>query len=118
MVLDHILYLQILAYHPLVLTINTPFRIAPFGIFSPVSIIEDNLVEIMRRYYYRQIDKTLYPDSPRGRDRPRRITDYLNLIDSLVREQVNQIKSSTFEKGSYLVKYFEMLPAHMYIREL
>ena len=35
-------------------TIDTPIKIGRFGISSVVSIIEDELVERMRAYYYKE----------------------------------------------------------------
>jgi hypothetical protein len=42
--------------------------------------------------------------------RARRITAYLNLVDDLVRQQVESLQSSPFEKGSEITRYYEMLP--------
>ena len=92
-------------------TIDSPIKVASFGINSTLSIIEDNLIETMRKYYYNQIKQ---PYRPIGRKEPdsraRRITDYLDLVNKIVHDRFNSLKNSAFEKGSDLVKYFEMLP--------
>src|SRR5680860_630857 len=92
-------------------TIDSPVKVARFGITSAISIIKDNLVEMMRKYYYMQINEPYISISSREEDyRARRITDYLNLINRIVKSQVEKLKTSAFEAGSEIVKYFEMLP--------
>lgn len=92
-------------------TIDSPVKVARFGINSTISIIEDNLVEMMRKHYYEQIKETYIPISTKELNyRVRRITDYLNLVNRIVKEQVEKLKTSAFEAGSDIVKYFEMLP--------
>ncbi len=92
-------------------TIDTPIKVARFGINSVISIIEDNLVEKMRGYYYAQSGETYYPITDKDFDyRAKRITDYLNLVNRIVKEQVVNLKDSDFGADSELNKYFEMLP--------
>ncbi len=92
-------------------TIDTPIKVARFGISSVVSIIEDSLIERMREYYYNKNNKPFKPITKNESDyRAKRITDYLNLMNQIVHEQFEKIKSLAFEKGSEIVQYFEMLP--------
>ncbi|MBL6447728.1 hypothetical protein JMN32_15525 [Fulvivirga sp. 29W222] len=92
-------------------TIDSPVKVAHFGITSAISIIEDNLVEMMRKYYYEQKNEPYIAISDKEEDyRARRITDYLNLVNRMVNEKFTKLKLSLFEPGSDLVKYFEMLP--------
>ncbi|HYC30429.1 MAG TPA: hypothetical protein VEB42_16455, partial [Chitinophagaceae bacterium] len=92
-------------------TVDSPIKVARFGISSVISIVEDRLVEMMRGYYYRQTNQPYIPITPKEDDyRARRITDYLNLVNMIVQEQVKKLKASAFEAGSELVKYFELLP--------
>lgn len=92
-------------------TIDTPIKVARFGISSVISIIEDRLIEMMRKHYYPTINQEYYPISTHEDDfRARRITDYLNLVNTIVQSQVEKIRKAAFEKGSEIVKYFEMLP--------
>lgn len=95
----------------LAFTIDSPLKVARFGISSVVSIVEDKLVEMMRRHYYTVNQLNYTPITAQEPDaRARRITDYLNLLNRLVKKQVVQLRQSAFEKGSDIVKYFEMLP--------
>jgi hypothetical protein len=92
-------------------TIDTPIKVAQFGIASVISIIEDNLVEKMRSHYYPKIGQTYKPITSKEKDyRAKRITDYLNLVNHIVKQQINALKSTAFDKGSDINKYFEMLP--------
>lgn len=92
-------------------TIDSPIKVAHFGINSVLSIIEDNLVEVMRKYYYQQNNERYVPISAKEPDsRSRRITDYLNLMQRLVSSKMDTLKNSAFETGSDISKYFEMLP--------
>ena len=92
-------------------TIDTPIKVARFGISSVISIVEDKLVEMMRSHYYPTIGMEYQAIDTHEEDyRAKRITDYLNLVNLIVQTQVENLRSSAFEAGSEIVKYFEMLP--------
>ena len=42
-------------------TIDSPVKVARFGINSVISIVEDRLVEMMRKNYYPAINMPYYP---------------------------------------------------------
>ena len=95
-------------------TIDTPIKVARFGISSVISIVEDRLVEMMRKHYYPAIGLEYQPISTHEVDyRAKRITDYLNLVNTIVQAQVEKLKKSAFETGTEIVKYFEMLPGNL-----
>lgn len=92
-------------------TIDTPVKVAPFGISSVISIIEDRLIETMRQHYYTVRKETFHPISTQQADyRAKRITDYLNLVNRMVQEQLEALRQMEFTPGTALVQYFEMLP--------
>lgn len=100
-------------------TVDSPVKVARYGISSVVSIIEDRLIEKMRKYYYEQRNEPYNPITEREPDfRARRITDYLNLLNQMVKEQMEKLRNSTFEAGSDLVLYFEMLPQESRLKQL
>jgi len=100
-------------------TIDSPIKVARFGISSVVSIVEDTIIERMRRYYYRKIDEPYQPITVSEPDyRAKRITDYLNLLNRIVGEQMERLRASTFEAGSELVQYFEMLPESSLLKKM
>ncbi|GAA4469456.1 hypothetical protein GCM10023189_56500 [Nibrella saemangeumensis] len=101
----------------LAFTVDTPIKVARFGISSVMSIIEDRLLETMRQYYYGQLDEPYEPISDREDDyRARRVTDYLNLVNRIVQDQVGKLKNAAFEAGSELVRYFDMLPDDSFLK--
>lgn len=98
-------------------TVDTPAKVARYGIDSVVSIIEDQLIERMRQHYYKQTNRRFFPITPKDDDhRARRVTDYLNLMNSIVKSQVEKLRRSAFEAGSEITKYFEMLPGSSPLR--
>jgi len=100
-------------------TIDSPVKVARFGISSVISIVEDRLVEMMRRHYYPTINREYQPISTQENDyRAKRITDYLNLVNTIVQAQVEKLKLAAFEAGSEIVKYFEMLPDDSSLKKL
>ncbi|MBI4947246.1 MAG: hypothetical protein HY840_12705 [Bacteroidetes bacterium] len=92
-------------------TIDSPVKVARFGISSVISIIEDHLIERMREFYCIKFEEKYIPITVDHEDRrAKRITEYLNLLDRIVNKQVADMKLQPFEKGQDIVKYFEMLP--------
>lgn len=92
-------------------TIDSPVKVARYGISSVVSVVEDRLIEMMRKHYYPVANREYFPIPATEPDyRAKRITDYLNLVNTIVQDQVDRMKQSAFETGSDLLKYFDMLP--------
>ena len=103
----------------LAFTVDTPIKVARFGISSVISIIDDRLIEMMRRHYYAQLNRPYIPITSKEDDyRAKRITDYLNLVNEIVRNQVAKLQNSAFKTGSDIAKYFEMLPSSSFLRQL
>jgi len=92
-------------------TIDTPLKVARFGISSVVSLVDDTLIEQMRRLISRRYNRPYEEIGKEEEDaRARRITAYLNLLEQLIQLQMERLRSSVFEKGSDITRYFEMLP--------
>ncbi len=103
----------------LAFSIDTPLRVARFGIASVISIVDDVLIERMREHYSRVYGKPYTVINQRDDDhRARRITAYLNLVNQIVHEQTAKLRASAFEQGSEIVKYFEMLADHSPLKAL
>lgn len=98
-------------------TIDTPLKVARFGISSVVSIIEDQLVELMRKHYC-EMEQEPYTAIPKSNQdhRAMRITAYLNLMNKMVARQMDDLRKQPFEPGNDIVKYFEMLPTDAPLR--
>lgn len=92
-------------------TIDTPLRVAKYGISSVIPLVDDVLVEQVRKYHCEKHGEPYEEISNRNQDaRALRITAYLNLLDRLIRLQVEALQASPFEDGSEITRYFEMLP--------
>lgn len=92
-------------------TIDTPFKVAPFGISSVLSLGDDLLAERMRAFYCNKMDVPYIEIAKDDLDkRAKRITLYLNVMNRMVKNKFQELKSASFDKGSELTKYFEMLP--------
>jgi len=99
-------------------TIDTPLKVAKYGISSVISLVDDKLMEKMRQYHSLKLNIPFQAISDKIEDcRAKRITAYLNLIDRMVKEKFEELKSSAFEKGSEIIKYLEMLPDHSNLKQ-
>ncbi|MFA4869084.1 MAG: hypothetical protein WC623_12835 [Pedobacter sp.] len=98
-------------------SIDTPLKVAKYGISSVVSIVDDELTERMRKFHseknnenYVLIDKK-EPDS-----RAVRITSYLNLLNKLIKEQFKNLLNGPADTGTALDTYFELLPDKSFLK--
>ena len=92
-------------------TIDSPIRVGQYGISSVVSITDDELIEKMRAFYsekfsipYQEITQKLHDY------RAERITNYLNLVDKIVKDKFENFKNELIESKSSLENYIAMLP--------
>jgi len=100
-------------------SIDTPVKVARYGISSVVSIIEDELIEKMREYYCDQANEEYVPITVKDHDyRAKRITAYLNLLDRIIKKQTAALRSQSFLPDSDIVKYFELLPDYSSLKQL
>jgi len=91
-------------------SIESPIKVAKYGISSVISSVDDLLIEKMRKFHCKLAGKEYLPIEKHDHDcRANRITAYLNLLDQVVREQFEKLKNSAFEIGSEITKYFELL---------
>ncbi|NTD97036.1 hypothetical protein G6M26_06720 [Agrobacterium tumefaciens] len=92
-------------------SIDTPLKVARYGISSVLSIVDDELIERMREYHSRQMELEFLPILKSATDsRAKRITAYLNFLAEAISNQVEQLKRQAFEVGSDICRYFELLP--------
>jgi hypothetical protein len=99
-------------------TIDTPIKVARFGISSVMSIGDDELCENMRFRYSQQLGLEFVPIKKWDDDfRARRITAYLDLVHDVVETQMARIKSESFDANTELSKYFELLPETSIVKQ-
>ncbi|MGI4020285.1 MAG: hypothetical protein ACRYFA_02150 [Janthinobacterium lividum] len=98
-------------------SVDTPLKVARFGISSVVSIVDDELAERMRKFHTEKNGETYIPISKNEKDsRAKRITAYLNLLNRLVNQQIADLKQQEFKVGTELSQYFEMLPENSVLK--
>ena len=92
-------------------SIDTPIKVARYGISSVISLVDDVMIEQMRKFWCGKENEE-YQEITNDNEDPRanRITAYLDLLDRIVKRQVEKLKKAPFTKDSDLYKYFEMLP--------
>ncbi|OXA99579.1 hypothetical protein B0A75_10585 [Flavobacterium oncorhynchi] len=92
-------------------TIDSPIRVAQYGISSVVSIADDDLIEKMRNFYSTKFNIPYEEISQKFHDyRAERITSYLNLVDKIVKEKFETFKTELAESKTALENFMSMLP--------
>jgi hypothetical protein len=95
----------------LAFTIDSPIRVAQYGISSVVSITDDELIEKMRAFYSEKFSLPYQEISQKIQDyRAERISHYLNLVDTIVTTKFEQFKVELAESKTALEHYVAMLP--------
>jgi hypothetical protein len=92
-------------------SIDTPIRVAPLGISSVISLVDDFLLEQLRHYYCRanNLPCTAIPREARD-GRAKRITAYLDLVLDLVNRKMEAIRQEPFFGNNDKDAYFQLLP--------
>lgn len=92
-------------------TIDSPIRIAQYGISSVISIADDDLIEKMRNFYSTKFNIPYEEITQKFHDyRAERITSYLNLVDKIVKEKFENFKTELAESKTALENFMSMLP--------
>lgn len=99
-------------------TIDSPIRVAKYGISSVISIIDDELIEKMNAFYSKKFNQPYQEISQKIPDyRAKRITSYLNLVDRIVKEKFQNFKTELCESKTALEQYIAMLPNKSEIKQ-
>ncbi len=95
----------------LAFTIDSPIKVAKYGISSVISIVDDIIIEKMNEYYSAKFEIPFKAISTKVEDyRAKRITSYLNTVDLIVKLKFETLKKSFEEKSSEFEKYMDLLP--------
>ena len=95
----------------LAFTIDSPVRVAQYGIDSVISIMDDDLIEKMTAFYAEKFKHPYEEISQKVEDfRAKRITNYLNLLDKVVTQKFEAFKSELVEKRTQLEEFIAILP--------
>jgi hypothetical protein len=99
-------------------TIDSPIKVAHFGISSVISMVDDELIEQLRAYYSKQFNLAYEDISAKVDDfRAKRITAYLNMVQDIVKLKFENLKNTAWEKGNEIEKYFQMLPDYNQLKK-
>ncbi|MEE9360985.1 MAG: hypothetical protein V3U92_00135 [Cellulophaga sp.] len=99
-------------------TIDSPLKVAQYGMDSVISLVDDILLEKLRKMYSQKFEIPYKEITDKIDDfRAKRITSYLNLINDLVEKKFEVLKNSTLEKGDEIKEYLSLLPDNSSIKE-
>ena len=95
----------------LAFTLDSPIKVAKYGISSVISIVDDFIIEKLNDYYARKHELPFESFSTKVEDyRAKRITSYLNNVDIIVKRSFDNLVNSIGEKGGEFEKYMDLLP--------
>ncbi len=99
-------------------TIDTPLKVAQYGMDSVISLVDDILLEKLRKMYSEKFEIPYKEITNKMDDfRAKRITSYLNMMNDLATQKFEALKNSTLEKSNELKEYISMLPDGSSIKE-
>lgn len=92
-------------------TIDSPVRVAQYGISSVISIIDDEIIEKMKNFYSHKFNLHYASISTKVEDyRAKRITAYLDLLDDIVTDKFEAFKEEISKNKTALSNFVDMLP--------
>jgi hypothetical protein len=100
-------------------SIDSPIRVAHLGINSVISVVDDLLLEKIRKYYCNLHDLP-YVNIPRSAPdgRALRVTAWLDLVQTLVSHKFELIREMELFRDNEKDRYFRLLPADHALRSL
>jgi hypothetical protein len=99
-------------------SVDTPIRVAPFGISSVISLVDDLLLEIIRKYYAEKFGLAYRKIPNNEKDgRAKRISAYLDTVHEIVQKKMAEIKAQPFFENNNKQKYFELLPENSLLKQ-
>ncbi len=92
-------------------TVDTPLKVARFGISSVVSIMDDFLLEDMRKIHSAKLNLPFAPISDTEEDyRAKRVQAYLDLLDTAIHAQMEEMKTENWEEDGTMCQLVALLP--------
>lgn len=92
-------------------TIDSPIRVAQYGISSVISIIDDEILEKMKNFYTKKFNLDYLGISTKTEDyRAKRVTAYLDMVDDIVNEKFESFKQEISKNKEALKDFMTMLP--------
>lgn len=92
-------------------SVDTPIKVAHLGISSVTSVVDDFLLERMRKFYTEQEGWEYTPISVKEAGyRSKRVTAYLNTMLRIIGRKSEALKNESFAQNGDLTRYYELLP--------
>lgn len=99
-------------------TADTPAKVAHLGIDSVISLVDDELLEKLRKVYCKKLQLPFTEIKSSFEDfRAKRITSYLNLIQSIAEEKFNNLKNLNGAYTKEIKQYLSLLPKGKELKE-
>ena len=92
-------------------SMDSPVKVAHYGISSVISLVDDITMEKMREFYCKKFNLPFQSISSKTEDhRAKRITAYLNTVQEIVKQKFENLKNSFSQTEEEVQKYISMLP--------
>src|SRR5690606_748116 len=92
-------------------TVDTPVKVAHYGISSVISLVDDIMMEKMREMYCAKFNLPYQAIANNAEDhRAKRITAYLNTVQQIVNHKFDNLKKSISHTEEEVNKFIKMLP--------
>lgn len=99
-------------------TIDTPLKVSHLGIDSVISLVDDILIEKLRKMYCEKLELPYQEISDKLEDfRAKRITSYLNMVNDTAHKKFEALKNSVHETGKEIKEYLNLLPDAPHLRQ-
>jgi len=99
-------------------SIDSPIRVAHLGINSVISVVDDLLLEKIRKHYCNEFNLP-YKNIPRSSldGRAERVTAYLETVQQIVSEKFESVKNLPLFENNIKDQYFSLLPESNPLKE-
>jgi len=99
-------------------TIDTPLKVSHLGIDSVISLVDDILIEKLRKMYCEKLELPYQEISDKLEDfRAKRISSYLNLINDAAHKKFEELVNSAHNRGKEIKEYLNLLPNTSHLKE-
>jgi len=99
-------------------TIDTPLKVSYLGIDSVISLVDDILIEKLRKMYCEKLELPYQEISDKIEDfRAKRIRSYLNLINDVAHKKFEELINSAHNTGKEIKEYLSLLPNTSHLKE-
>jgi len=99
-------------------TVDTPLKVSHLGIDSVISLVDDILLEKLRKMYCSLFEEPYDEISENLEDfRAKRITSYLNLINTVAQKKFKELKNTADGISENIKQYFDILPETLVLKQ-